>query len=526
MKLNTYKHSDYSGGLNDTDDPRQIERNQAALLRNWLVREKGKLIRRDGLTQAGDTLSGYPYMLAAFLKNDGNKDILVMDGTTLKYLNSTVFSSLDTGFTGAIDYTWANLTSSNKIYFGNEDNTIHYWDRSSTTTNSCLTDLGALKPHGNIMVWYKNHMFHLNNVNVNGTKYPTWLYWSALGDPETYDTSNDKANLPYGGRLITAAPLGESALVIFQEHAIKFLSGYGDTEWAVSASANNYGNIDESVGCVSPYGVTNVRDEIWFIDDEANIRRLYTTDFGIYRKDIVSSNIQGTLADINKSQLAKAKAWTHNDYVFFAFPDGTDQYNSIVCVFDLIAAQRNATAGKKYESWTTITGWSPSFFLSYPTTTTPDLYIANYTDKKIYKWYGDNDGSTAVDARWDSKIDDYDGGEKYKRYKYGYIRGIAASGDVDVGIYASIDSGSFAHISDLNLEASGSRLGPTGTDTLGPTGTFYLGGATEGDVKFYYTGGGGSASGRSVQHSIRHAVADEKPEVKNFISHFKMRAIR
>jgi hypothetical protein len=79
MKLNTYYHKDYSGGLNDTDDPREIDRNQAAVLRNWLVRERGKLVRRDGRDQVGNDLAGIPYGLHAYLQADGDKDLLVMD---------------------------------------------------------------------------------------------------------------------------------------------------------------------------------------------------------------------------------------------------------------------------------------------------------------------------------------------------------------------------------------------------------------------------------------------------------------
>jgi hypothetical protein len=526
MKLNTYQHQDYSGGLNDTDSPESIDRNQATLLRNWLVRERGKLVRRDGLDQVGSTLSGTCYGLYAYLQSDGDKDILVMDGTSLKYLNGTTFAALDSGFTGTNDYTFQNVNMTNRVYFGNEDNQVHYWDRASTTLNSCLTDLGATVPHGNISLWFKNHMFQLNNVTLSGTAYPDRLYWSNLGDPGTYTTATNYIPFPNGGRLITAAPLGQEAMVIFQERAVRFLGGYGDSDWVITASANNLNNIDESVGCIAPRGVVGVGNEIWFIDDEANIRRVVQTDFNTLRTDIISTNIQGTLSGINKTQLEKAAAWVHNDFVFFAIPNGSDSYNSIVLVFDIIAAKRNAASGNKLESWTTFTGWYPGFFMSYPTSTTPDLIFADPTNKKVYKWTGDDDDEVAIDARWDGKVDDYKYPERYKRLRYGYIRGTGTSSDMNVGIYAGIDSDQLVFLNNLSLQTTGSRLGPTGTDTLGPTGSFLLGGASDGELKFYYDLTGGTSTVKTILHSIRHAVAGQQPEVQGFTSHYKLRSLR
>jgi hypothetical protein len=526
MKLNTYQHQDFSGGLNDTDDPSEIDRNQGAILRNWLVRERGKLVRRDGLDQVGNTLSGTIYGLHAYLQADGDKDILVMDGTTLKYLNSSTFTSLDTGFSGSNNYTFANVNMTNRVYFGNQDNQVHYWDRASTTANSCLTDLGADIPHGNVSLWFKNHMWQLNNATVSGVTYPERLYFSDLGDPGAYTIATNYIPFPNGGRLITAAPLGESSLVLFQERAVRFLTGYGASEWVVTASANNLNNIDESVGCLAPRGVVGVGNEVWFIDDEANIRRVNQTDFNTLRTDIISTNIQGTLSGVNKTQLAKAVAWVHNDFVFFAIPNGSDVYNSIILVFDIIAAKRNAASGGKLESWTTFTGWYPGFFMSYPTSTTPDLMFADPTNKKVYKWTGTDDDETAVDSRWDGKMDDYKYPERYKRLRFGYIRGVGTSSDINVGIYAGTDGNEMVSLGSLSLQTTGSRLGPTGTDTLGPMGNFLLGGSSDGELKFYYDRTGGSSTAKTIQHSIRHSSASQQPEVNGFTSHYKLRGLR
>jgi hypothetical protein len=519
-QLSTYYHKSYDGGLNTSASAQEIDRDEASLLRNWDITYHGQLRRRDGRTQVGSTLTNVAAGLHTYFRNNGSSDLLVMDGTSLKYLNSTTFDALDSGFTSGKDFFFEDVQVVDKVFIGNEDNQLHSWDRSSTTLNSCLTDLGAAVPHGNIMRWHKNHMFHLNNVNVSGTKYQHRIYWSALGDPTTYDTANDFFEVPGNGRLITCMDLGDT-LVLFKERAIQYLSGWGDTDWRVTATASNVANLDEQVGTFSPRGAVRVGNEVWFIDDEGVIRRIYQTDFDAFRRDVISTKLVGTLGTINKAQLAKARAWSNNDKVYFAVPTGAETNNDLVLVFDIKASKRKSGA----EAWTTYTGWNPVFFTDYPTNSSPLLYIAD-TDKKIYSHTGDDDGGVAIDARWDGKDDDYDKQERWKRYKFGYINGPSGSGDVDVEIHASVDSASFADLGDLNLLARGSRLGPTGSFLLGPTGNNVLGGNSLREKKYYFSSGGGSVRGKTMKLSIRHNVANEQPTVNTFTVHFKERSLR
>lgn len=514
MKIKQFYYDDYSGGLNDTANQREIKRNEASLLYNWDITKKGSLYRRDGLTQSGSsTFSNLRGFSSYLRKASSGKDILLMDGTTLYYLNSSTWTALDTGFTNGYDVSFATVPYNDRIYMSDQTNQMHYWDRAATTLNSCLTDLGAADPHGNVIKWHKNHMFVANNVTFSGSTYQNELYWSAFGDPDTYDTTNDKISLPGGGRLITIEDWGD-VLVIFKEHSIMYLSGWGDSDWAVTASSSNITNIDEAVGCISPKGTTRVGNEIWFIDDEAQIRRLYQTDFDAFRRDIVSTKIQGTIETINKSYLHLATAWTFNDKVFFSVPTSSNTENDTILVYDLIASRRTGE-----EAWTTYTGWSVDFATTYSTNTTPDLYLASKSTEKAYRFYGDDDGGTAIDARWDGKEDDYGNPDTYKRFRKGRLTGTGESTDIDVEFYSSTDDASFAKLGDLNLLLTGGTLGPTGLFELGPTGTTAtLASANTGDLDFYYSDGGGNVTGITMRHSIRHNVADEQPTVHGYTS--------
>jgi hypothetical protein len=53
MIVNTFTLKDYDGGLNNSSNPLTIARNEASVLTNWDISVKGKLTRRDGLTEIG-----------------------------------------------------------------------------------------------------------------------------------------------------------------------------------------------------------------------------------------------------------------------------------------------------------------------------------------------------------------------------------------------------------------------------------------------------------------------------------------
>ena len=97
---------------------------------------------------------------------------------------------------------------------------------------------------------------------------------------------------------------------------------------------------------------------------------------------------------------------------------------------------------------------------------------------------------------------------------------------MNIGIYGSTDSNSFVFFDYLSLISTGSRLGPTGTDTLGPTGTFTLGGPSDGELKFYYDKTGGLSTMKTILHSIRHNEEGKAAEVSGFTSHYKLRSLR
>ncbi len=510
-KYSTFRQKDYSLGLNNTASRREVSRGGASVLTNWDITYKGRLKTRKGLTAYGSTTSANAGRLGFYKKDDGNNYLLTHEGTNLKYLNGSTWTNIDTGYT-AENLSFEDCDVENEIYVSSENNQLSHWDGST------LTQLGTGIPHGNKVLWYQNHMFTLGNVNISGTKYKNRLYISNFGDPNVWTSGTDFVPLPGLGDAVTANILGNSR-VIFKDESYMFLAGYGLDSWVLSATNSSIQNVDNSVGCPAVRGTVRVRaNELWFIDQKGNIRKLTQSDYG-YNSTVMSNNIQGTLDDINFGYLSNAVAWYDDEKVYFAIPTGSSNENNTVIVYDMKAHSRT-----NKEAWTTYTGWIVSDMISFPVSSDPELIVAGGSNKKIYRHVGTDDDGTDIDYRWDSGLDDYDKPERYKKYAYGYMYS-GNQGDIDVDIHASIDGSAFAKIGTFNLQGSGSTLGPTGSFLLGPTGDNRLGGSEDLEYKYYFYDGGGAITGKSLVESIRYS-GNQSCYINTFTNHFQERSLK
>lgn len=526
MRAQTYEKKDYSGGLNTTASVREVAPNEATALQNFDITYPGQLKRRLGQTLVGDTVSSKPITgLGAFVRDTG-VDLVRSYDTNLQYLNGSVFTTiLNTITTG--NMMWLeNVQALNRLYFCNQDNVLQYWDRAATTLNTCITTPAGTNPHGNVMVWYKNYMFHLNNVKVGATSYTEDIFWSNLGDPNTYDTTNNHTTVPGDGKLITAVPLGDE-LILFKERSIQRLSGYGNASWQIATGAASYASVSEEVGCISPRGAVQVGDEVWFIDNQARIRRVLKTDFDAFRHDVLSVKIQATLDGVNKAQLAKAIAYTWNNKVYFEIPNGTDTVNSITFVFDILASKRMTPNAYTYvsEAWTTYTGWSHSCAVTYPTNASIDLYFGDSVNASVYMHSGTSDNGADIAAVFEDAESDYEAPDTYKVYKFGYITGQSTSTNSSIYIDTSIDRLPYYNIGTLTISSNGSKVGPTGSATCGPTGTAICGGEAANELRYTYDGTGQYPLGKRIRHKIRHTGQDQ-PTINSFSSNYTVRGLR
>lgn len=505
----TYRHKSYDGGLNNTSSWREIDRDQASYLENWDITYKGRLTSRKGLTKIGGNMTAVK-ALGLYKQQGGTNYLLAVDNTDVRYLNGSTWTDIG-NITSSVPMSFANVLVENKIYMSADANGLWSWGGSGS-----IAQVSSV-PAGNKIIWYQNHMIHINNVDVGGTKYPNRAYISNFGDPETYTTASDFIELPGEGKGITAEVLG-NALVIFKEDSFLFLTGYGIASWVVSGTVTGITYSDSSVGTLSVRGVVKPSaNELWFVDNQGYIRRIRQTDAG-YESEVMSENMEDSRSDLDLSKLSNAVAWYDDNKIYFALTKTGATNNNIVWVYDRTASKRNG--GK--EAWTTYTGWVITDMISFSTNQSPTLYLSNTTNVFSHTGYDDND--VAIVCRWDSKNDDYDKPEKYKKYAYGYIYATAqAAGSVD--IYAGVGGKTFSKLDTITLASSGTPLGPTGDAAMGPTGEFILGGATDVEEKYYFADGGGEITGKTVAMSLR-ASTSSIVSIESFTNHFTIRSLK
>lgn len=528
MKLATYLKADYSGGENSTASLREIAPNEATVLENWDITYQGQLRQRSGLTLIGNVPNSPNTGFEAFIRDSG-LDMLRSWGTNLEYLSGTTWQLLANNLTAGNPLWMENVQIKGKIYIGNTDNVLQYWDRGSTTLNSALAAVsngGSDSPHGNVMIWFNNFMFILNQVKVGSTLYTEDIFWSALGNPESYTTATDHTTVPGDGQLITAVPLGDN-LVLFKERSIQYLTGFSNNSFSIASNASSYASASEEVGCIAPRGACQVGNEVWFIDNQARIRRVTRTDFDAFRHEIISTKLQGRLDKLNKGQLKQARMWAWNNKVYCSVPNGTDNVNSIVFVFDILASRRNTQMySMPAEAWTVYTGWKIVNAISYPTNITMDLYLADAVTGAVYKHSGNDDNGVAINAIFEDVNTDYQQPMIYKNYALGYLTADSGSGDTAIRIDTSIDESGYTNQGTLTLSATGTRVGPTGNARCGPTGNARCGGSNQALLRFFYNANGQIPLGRWIRHRITHNVLGQQPIINTFSSHYRPRAIR
>jgi hypothetical protein len=464
-----YINYTYSGGMNNTDEPDNLTEMESVLIQNAYIRERGKIEKRSGITLLGnDTGSTKITGLASWQENDGTKWQLRTTGTNLQYLNTTsdTWDNLDTGFTTGLDTEF--LKAKNKIYILNGTDTIHSWDGASVTTNSCLTDLGSGIPTGKYAVFWKNYMFVTGEAKLGSTIYGTRVYFSNLADPDTFTTNTDYFDVNLNdGQKITALGVIDKYLIIGKEKSIYIMSGDSPADWKISSTVNNISMIENSVGIASHRSMVQVGNDVWFMGTDYRVRSLVrnvegTTPFS----GIVSGKIEGTMGNINKTQVSKVASTLFNGRVYVSFANATSNYNNKVAVADtsiLLEDPRNP------HPWVEYTGWHPSCWDVYAPSTTPQLYYGEAdADSKCYQAEtGTDDNSVAIDFDYKSPIIDQKMPDQRKTFRFIIVSG-QSGGDYDISIYTSVDGTTYDLKGTLNLSSGDVwNTGVWGTATWG-----------------------------------------------------------
>jgi len=383
--------------------------------------------------------------LHTLITDAGATKELRMQTTTLQYNNSGTWTNIDTGFTTGLD-TWFTQAG-NKVYILNGTESVHSYDGTT------VTDLGnTTYPNGKYATFWKNYLFICGGGVLNGTTYKNRVWFSDLGDPDTFTTATNYFDVGKSdGQDITGiASLGEF-LVIFKRKSIYIMSGSNPDAWKLSESVNNLSQIANGIGCVSAKSIVQVGNDLWFMSDDG-IRSIRRNEEGsIPLMGLVSGNVNGTIDDINWTYASKIAGIYFDNKVYMAIPTGTSTTNDTVLVANI-----RVQLDKPFNPhpWFIYTGWAPYCWSVYLGGSTPELHYGDSTTTNVIQaetTNSDATSSTGIDFDVKGMMIDLQVPEMKKTVRF-MKYGVSGSGDYNLSFYTSLDGNTWTFREDINLQ--------------------------------------------------------------------------
>lgn len=503
--LSTFEHKRFYSMI-DKDDPEVIPDFFAANIENWLIRDKGEIKMREGLTAMG-TNPGATNLGAGVLNNNvtGNKylvRVLNGAGNTSKFQHSTDGTTwIDTPGGGSLrtDLIWSFTQANNRLYGMNGINTIKF-------DGASVVAWPGSPPVGTAIEWFKNHMFIIGVPSV-----PDRLYISNPNDPETFGGS-DFININLGDASKGVGLRGQAGqsgrLYIGKEKSVWYLTGVDVSDFAIAPLTYEH-------GVASHESMLAVENSVWCIDQEGVVRDLYrtTTDEPFTRSAI--DDLTNTVAGLNAVSLNKTSAVYFDGYVLYFVPYGVDSHNSLVLVYDTLANEKKG-------GWIKFTEWRIARAVIFQQSE-PTLYLhdSRTGNGQTYTWSGTSDNGQAITAKYETKIYNHGLPERRKKWKFAYQFG-PVMGSVEVKFYVSIDRYYYTLLKAFNLTGTGNHLlginWVLGTDKLGSGGFV--------QERIRYTDGGGMNKGYTQQVKLEATSTTVQVRLRKFTSHFRGKGLR
>lgn len=284
--------ADWSLGVITSAPPTEIPDNAAQDILNMEFDDNGNLATRCGLTQLmATTFATRITSIHNFLAETGQVGVLFTTGNTLRIVQ-TDGSGL-TNLTGALtlpsDTYWQWKTFNNLAIGVNKatsgDNPV------KVNTSSVASALGGTPPKGKyIEIWN-------NRVWIASATSPNQLWGSKLGDPENWTDTTDAGKVTIDidaadGDLITGLFATREALYVFKRKRIFKVVPINANAAPTLASNLKVVVHAQTIGCVSPYSIFPVLDDVLFLSEQglASLSLAATTeDFrtALYSRNVV-----------------------------------------------------------------------------------------------------------------------------------------------------------------------------------------------------------------------------------------------
>ena len=256
-----FVYQDFSGGLNTKTQAFLLADNQARDLLNVQGTSAGAITKRTGLV----TFSSPADTFTSLFAFEEGVTFLVGAGSTKLYKVTTggTASTIKTGLTANVPWEFVQgpASGSQGPLFGmNGTDTPQQWDGSASTTGDWTAASGSV-PNGTMCVNWANSVW-VSGVAAHSSR----VYWSALGDPRTWPSTNVVDLDPNDGEPITGMGVVGPYLLVGKRHKLYVI-------YDAATGANR--QISNSVGIASHRSVANGPPGTYFLAED---RGVYVTN--------------------------------------------------------------------------------------------------------------------------------------------------------------------------------------------------------------------------------------------------------
>ena len=451
-------------GLNNFVSDSLIQDTEASDIMNIQFSESGCPTKSYGITAVGTGLSNAPKGLGSLITSS-TRQLLTVDGTSLKYLNGTVWTAIS----------GASFTSGREVNFVQARDTLYIWNGQDAGRKYDGTTLAAntKAPSAAFGIFYSGYQI-VSGVSTQ----PNRVYISVstdasdfTNDPTAITSSQDPDNstdVPGATDFTgTTAPLAQmidvakgdgdkiTGFAKFQENLIIFKERSIYQLVFDSSGIPVVSQVTASMGAVSHKSIENIDNDVFFLSrngyyvlgNEAN----YNTAI---RTNELSTRIKPVIETIGASNLSKA-ASIYSDFRFY----------SSVATGGVSTNNKTITYDKRYQAWSQLDYIKANAFTEFiDSSNIKHLYYAASDEAKVYEIaVGYSANGTAINSYWTSKAFDAGSFDGYKRWLDVTLLFRQITGTVTITIYADNNE----IVKTTSISSTTSASGSIGTEIMG-----------------------------------------------------------
>lgn len=436
---------------------------------NGTIVESGAVTKRNGWMTVGVGLVNAPRGLGSYYPTANPAMLLTIDGTALKYLSGTLWTSLP----------GAAFTPSDRVCMVQAGGKMFVWNgldagaqlnvltltRPATTVSAAFGIYYADKQVVSGVATKPNRLYISSAIDVGDFTNATGELGNNVGAPGSTAWAGTDANYydvaPDDGDKITALAKYQDQLIVFKQRSI----------WSISFDSNGQpiGKlVTNGIGCISHWSIDTVDNDLIFLSRKGYyVLGTEAQYFDQLRTNELSIRIKPYIKAMTASRLNRSSAIWHDNVYYCAVPTGNSTTNNKVFTYH-----------RQYTGWFQSQNMNANAFTQYIGLDQEEgLYYADDILPQVWMQttgWADGVGTAspqAIPFYWESKAYDFSTFDVQKRFVDVTLLFRQLSGNVKVTI--TIDGNRI--IKTYNIPGT-SFAGGMGRGLLGRS---LLGGKTE-----------------------------------------------